>query len=85
MVIDTTKNNLFLEGVDELPKWEKDNKGIQKIKVLLKSYLELDNVSFLFGAGSSMNIGSISIANIPKSIEEKIKATSVDVAGYTAS
>jgi len=59
MPIDTTKNNLFLEGVDELIDWEKDNKGIQKIKVLLKSYLELDNVSLLFGAGSSMNIGLV--------------------------
>ncbi len=77
MKIDTLKNNLFIEGVDELPNWEKDSKGIQKIKILLKSYLELDNVSFLFGAGSSMNIGSVSIANIPKIIEDRIKATSV--------
>ena len=81
MTIDTSKNNLFIEGVDELPNWEKDDKGIQKIKVLLKSYLELDNVSFLFGAGSSMNIGSISIANIPKKIEDRIKTTSVNVGG----
>ena len=36
MAIDTAKNNLFIEGVDELPNWEKDDKGIQKIKVLLK-------------------------------------------------
>ncbi len=81
MTIDATKNNLFLEGVDELPNWEKEKKGIQKIKVLLKSYLELDNVSFLFGAGSSMNIGSISIANIPKKIEDDIKATTIDING----
>ena len=81
MKIETTKNNLFLEGVDELINWENDNKGIQKIKVLLKSYLELDNVSFLFGAGSSMNIGSVSIAKIPKKIEDAIKSTLVDVGG----
>lgn len=81
MTIDTTKNNLFLEGVDELPNWEKDDRSIQKIKVLLKSYLELDNVSFLFGAGSSMNIGSVSIANIPLKIEEIIKTTAVDISG----
>lgn len=81
MTIDTSKNNLFLEGVDELANWEIDNRGIQKIKVLLKSYLELDNVSFLFGAGSSMNIGSVSIANIPTKIEEAIKATKVDIGG----
>ena len=81
MAIDLLKNNLFLEGVDELRNWENDNKGIQKIKVLLKSYLELDNVSFLFGAGSSMNIGSVSIANIPQKIEDAIKATIVDIGG----
>ena len=81
MTLDLSKNNLFLEGVDELPNWEKDNKAIQKIKVLLKSYLELDNVSFLFGAGSSMNIGSVSIANVPKKIEDLIKATKVKVGG----
>lgn len=81
MTIDTTKNNLFLEGIDELENWENDNKGIQKIKVLLKSYLELDNVSFLFGAGSSMNIGSVSIANVPQKIEDAIKATIIDIGG----
>ncbi len=79
MDIDVSKNNLFIEGNDALPEWDKDGKSVQKIKVLLKSYLELDNVSFLFGAGSSMNIGSVSIANIPKHIEDKIKSTSVKV------
>jgi len=81
MKIDITKNNLFIEGVDELPNWERDDKSIQKIKVLLKSYLELDNVSFLFGAGSSINIGSVSIANIPSKIEEIIKTTIIDISG----
>lgn len=81
MHLDVSKNNLFVEGADLLPDWEKDNKCLQKIKALLKSYLELDNVSFLFGAGSSMNIGSVSIANIPKKIEDIIKATSVDICG----
>jgi hypothetical protein len=81
MGIDTTKNSLFIEGVDELINWEKDGKAIQKIKVLLKSYLELDNVSFLFGAGSSMNIGSVSIANIPNKVEDKIRDAFIDVGG----
>jgi hypothetical protein len=85
MTIDAAKNNLFLEGADELPIWDKDDKGIQKIKVLLKSYLELDNVSFLFGAGSSMKIGSVSIANIPIKIEDAIKATTVVVGGKPTS
>ncbi|MBL0335186.1 MAG: hypothetical protein IPP73_07660 [Chitinophagaceae bacterium] len=81
MTLDLSKNKFFVEGVDLLPDWEKDNKSLQKIKALLKSYLELDNVSFLFGAGSSINIGSVSIANIPKKIEDRLKATSVDVGG----
>lgn len=81
MAIDATKNNLFIEGIDELTNWDKDEKAIQKIKVLLKSYLELDNVSFLFGAGSSMNIGSVSIANIPLKIEDRIKTAQIDVSG----
>ncbi len=83
MSLDLSKNNVFLEGTDELPNWEKETHGIKKIKALLKSYLELDNVSFLFGAGTSMNIGSVSIANIPKQIEDRIKTTSVDVAGIS--
>jgi hypothetical protein len=81
MTLDLSKNNLFVEGADLLPDWENDNKSLQKIKALLKSYLELDNVSFLFGAGSSMNIGSVSIANIPLKIEDILKTTSIDVGG----
>lgn len=77
MAIDTSKNNVFIEGKDLLPEWEVDNKSVIKIVTILKSYLELDNVSFLFGAGSSINLGSVSIANIPKTIEDKIKATTV--------
>jgi hypothetical protein len=77
MKIDLTSNNLYLEGCDVLPDWEKENKGVQKIKTLLKSYLELDNVNFLFGAGSSINVGSVSIANIPKKIEEQIQKTTL--------
>ncbi|HMK26064.1 MAG TPA: SIR2 family protein [Chitinophagaceae bacterium] len=77
MAIDTSKNNVYIEGNDILPEWEADNKTIYKVMTILKSYLELDNVSFLFGAGSSINLGSVSIANIPTSIEDKIKATTI--------
>jgi hypothetical protein len=77
MTIDVSKNNVFIEGKDYLPDWESENKSKEKILTILKSYLELENVSFLFGAGSSINLGSVSIANIPKSIEDKIKATTV--------
>jgi hypothetical protein len=79
MPINTAKNNVFIEGKDVLPEWETEDKSFAKITTILKSYLELDNVSFLFGAGSSINLGSVSIANIPFKIEEKIKSMSVDV------
>jgi hypothetical protein len=79
MALDTSKNSVFVEGTDALPEWESENKSFAKITTILKSYLELDNVSFLFGAGSSINLGSVSIANIPFKIEEKIKNTSVDL------
>ncbi len=76
MAIDTSKNNVFIEGKDYLPEWESDSKSEAKIMTILKSYLELDNVSFLFGSGSSINLGSVSIANIPEKIENKIKDAS---------
>jgi hypothetical protein len=81
MAIDTSKNKVFIEGKDYLPDWEDDNRSEAKIITILKSYLELDNVSFLFGAGSSINLGSVSIANIPIKIEEKIKSTTVTGGG----
>jgi hypothetical protein len=74
MSIDISKNNVFIEGKDYLPDWENDDRSVAKIMTILKSYLELDNVSFLFGAGSSINLGSVSIANIPEAIENKIKS-----------
>jgi hypothetical protein len=77
MAIDISKNNVFIEGKDVLPDWETDKKAEAKITTILKSYLELDNVSFLFGAGSSINLGSVSIANIPKPIEDKIGTITV--------
>lgn len=77
MAIDTLENNVFIEGKDYLPEWEADSRSEAKIITILKSYLELDNVSFLFGAGSSINLGSVSIANIPVKIEEKVKSTTV--------
>lgn len=84
MAIDISKNNVYIEGKDTLPDWEIDNRSEAKILTILKSYLELDNVSFLFGAGSSINLGSISIANIPKSIENAIQASTIAGAGINA-
>lgn len=48
-------------------------KLIDKIRLLLKNYLQLDNVSFLFGTGSSLHLGTTSIRYFPIAIEEAIK------------
>lgn len=70
-MIDNTKNKIYIGSEDRLQEW--NEQGLIKIRLLLKNYLELDNVSFLFGAGSSIHLGSISIANIPVKLEEEIR------------
>lgn len=45
----------------------------QKIRLELKSYLELNNVSFLFGTGATIALGAVSIRDIPQEIEDNIK------------
>ena len=39
---------------------------------MIKNYLQLDSVNFLFGTGSSIHLGAASIQNIPKQAEEDI-------------
>jgi len=70
MELSKETNNLFIRGVDVLPKEENP---IERIRCMLKNYLELDNVNFLFGTGSSLIIGARSIQSIPSVIEEAIK------------
>lgn len=48
-------------------------KAKDKIRLELKNYLELNNVSFLFGTGSSMVLEAVSIRDIPELIELKIR------------
>jgi len=74
--MDSFKNNnkLFIQGVDQL---DKEENPIGKIRCMLKNYLELDNVNFLFGTGSSIIIGARSIQSIPVAIEETIKAEGI--------
>lgn len=67
-------NKMFIQGVDQL---EKEENPIDKIRCMLKNYLELDNVNFLFGTGSSILIGARSIQSIPLAIEEIIKTEGV--------
>lgn len=66
-------DKVYVGSVNKLDEWVQD--PASKVSALLKNYLELDNVSFLFGAGSSINLGSISIAGIPPQIVTAIADT----------
>lgn len=73
-------NNIYIGGTNVLPEWGKvvdDSKSlseeqqkemrsnvIERIQKMFRDYLELDNVSFLFGTGSSIHLGAASIQNI---------------------
>lgn len=86
--MNTKINHIYIGNVDRLPQWadistedvEKDvklagkdlQKVVNKVRELIKNYLQLDSVNFLFGTGSSIHLGAASIQNIPKQAEEDI-------------
>jgi len=74
---DSEKNKIFFGSTNKLAEWVSSNLTqtdiISKIKNLLKNYLELDNVSFLFGSGTSIHLGAVAIRNFPIEVEEYIK------------
>ncbi|WP_312822696.1 SIR2 family protein [Epilithonimonas sp.] len=45
--------------------------AIESIKLKVKKYLELENVSFLFGAGSSFHLGAPVIRTIPQPLKDQ--------------
>ena len=45
--------------------------AIESIKLKVKKYLELENVSFLFGAGSSFHLGAPIIRTIPQPLKDQ--------------
>lgn len=47
-------------------------KLFEEINLRLQNYLKMNNVSFLFGTGSSMPLGAKSIASIPLNIEKNL-------------
>jgi len=73
---DPAKNKLLFGNTDKLSIWLSENseqaKIIDKVKLILKNYLELDNVSFLFGSGTSIHLGAVSIRNFPLEVEKFI-------------
>ena len=81
----TTDNHIFIGKEDKLNNWaghkdvdrdelteEEMGKLTKKVKELIKNYLQLDNVNFLFGTGSSIHLGAASIQNIPSETEKYI-------------
>lgn len=74
-IFEADKNNIYIGNTDKLPEWIEDGqqKAIDKVKLMLKNYLELDNVSFLFGSGASIHLGAVAIRNFPTEVEDFIK------------
>lgn len=83
----TETNHFYIGREDRLIQWagiteDNDEKNelteecvsklVAKIKELIKNYLQLDNVNFLFGTGSSIHLGAASIQNIPEQAEKDI-------------
>ena len=86
-------NHVYIGNVDRLPQWagitdteeqsdelkdENLQKVINKVRDLIKNYLQLDSVNFLFGTGSSIHLGAASIQNIPKQAEKDIEKSEND-------
>lgn len=84
---DTEKNKIYFGNSEKLSSWSSDSKSqeeiIDKVRLTLKNYLELDNVSFLFGTGSSLHLGAASIRNFPLEVEEYIKSKGLEKEFYT--
>lgn len=79
------ENHIYIGKDDKLNLWsghnnnddnelndEENIKVVQKVKDLIKNYLQLDHVNFLFGTGSSIHLGAASIQNIPSETETEI-------------
>lgn len=78
--MNSKNNHIYIGNTDRLMAWsghtskegddttfsdEERDKAVVKVKELIKNYLQLDNVNFLFGTGSSIHLGAASIQNIP--------------------
>lgn len=86
-VVNIDSNHIYIGNEDYLLKWsnfqsndesreqlndEEYKKLTDRVRNLIKNYLQLDNVNFLFGTGSSIHLGAVSIQNIPREVEEDI-------------
>ena len=85
---DIKKNHVYIGNSDKAPDWaglkqekttdEHRNNLIAHIREKIKNYLQLDNVSFLFGTGSSIHLGAAGIQNIPSQVEKDIESSEKD-------
>lgn len=91
--MNTKSNHVYIGKTDRLLQWvgfsdtdenhdeladEGKQKVVEKVRELIKNYLQLDNVNFLFGTGSSIHLGAASIQNIPEQAENDIKSSGDD-------
>jgi hypothetical protein len=84
-LFDSAQNKIFFGSHNKLDEWLSDDsnqaKAIDRIKLMLKNYLELDNVSFLFGTGTSLHLGAVSIRNFPNEVKRYIKIKEKEISG----
>ena len=71
------KSALYIGKEEIIAKRKIENKQdaerlFEEINLRLQNYLKMDNVSFLFGTGSSIPLGAKSISSIPLSIEKNL-------------
>lgn len=82
---DLTKNKIYFGSTNKLAEWNIETideaRIIDKVKLMLKNYLELDNVSFLFGSGTSIHLGAVAIRNFPLEVESYIKEQNIHNSG----
>jgi hypothetical protein len=83
-LFDSKENKVFFGNSDKLAEWLKTDennhaKALERIKLLIKNYLELDNVSFLFGSGSSIHLGAVSIRNFPVEVAEYLNSKNEEI------
>ena len=83
---ESDKNKIYMGAIDKLPEWlggeaNKQGEVVDRVRLMLKNYLELDNVSFLFGSGSSIHLGAVSIRNFPVEVENYVKEKDITVPG----
>lgn len=91
--MDSKNNHIYIGNTDRLLSWsghtqkddddttfsnEERDKAVTKVKELIKNYLQLDNMNFLFGTGASIHLGAAIIQNIPAQAEKDIGKSTDD-------